>query len=117
MDKDYKKSLEIYDQLIEQFPEIDRKGKANPYTSVNGHMFSFLGKDGILAVRLSDEDKSAYEEKYKTGPVISYNAVMRGYVPIVDEVFYNQELLKSYIEKSYNYISSLKPKPTKKNKK
>jgi hypothetical protein len=30
------------------------KGAANPYTSRNGHMFSFLDADGGMALRLSD---------------------------------------------------------------
>jgi hypothetical protein len=34
--------LALYDKLIATHPEIERKGAANPYTSLNGHMFSLL---------------------------------------------------------------------------
>ena len=30
--------LALYDKLIARHPGIERKGAANPYTSLNGHM-------------------------------------------------------------------------------
>ena len=91
------------------------KGKAG-YTSLNGHMFSFVGKDGTVAFRLSPEDKDAFEEKYQTGDVIQYNAVMRGYVPVSDEMLQDTELCISYLKAGHAYIGTLKPKPTTKKK-
>jgi len=44
-----------YEKLIGTLPDIERKGKALPYTSCNGHMFSFLSEDGTLAIRLPAE--------------------------------------------------------------
>ena len=38
-----------------------------PYTSVNGHMFSFLTPDGSLALRLAAPDREAFIERYRTG--------------------------------------------------
>jgi hypothetical protein len=32
----------LYDKLIATRPEIERKGDANPYTAVNGNMFTIL---------------------------------------------------------------------------
>jgi hypothetical protein len=32
----------LYDKLIATIPEIERKGDANPYTSLNGNMFTLL---------------------------------------------------------------------------
>ena len=46
--------LELYDQLIATNPKIQRKGAANPYTSLNGHMFSYLNPSGSLALRLPE---------------------------------------------------------------
>ena len=39
--------LALYDKLIETNTMIERKGKTTPYTSLNGHMFSFLDKTGM----------------------------------------------------------------------
>lgn len=32
----------LYDKLIATIPEIESKGDANPYTSLNGNMFTLL---------------------------------------------------------------------------
>jgi hypothetical protein len=47
--------VELYNKLIAKCPGIERKGKNNPYTSVNGHMFSLINKDGELGMRFSKE--------------------------------------------------------------
>lgn len=36
-------ALEQYDELVTTIPGLKRKGKANPYTSLNGNMFTFFG--------------------------------------------------------------------------
>jgi hypothetical protein len=35
--------LALYEKLIATNPKIKRKGAANPYTSLNGHMFWLSG--------------------------------------------------------------------------
>jgi len=57
---DWKKNLKLYENLNELFPDIDRKGKSMPYTSLNGHMFSFLDKNGIMGLRLAAEDRENF---------------------------------------------------------
>ena len=49
------KALSIYKQIVATQPGIERKGKANPYTSMNGNMFSFITKEGELKLNLEDE--------------------------------------------------------------
>lgn len=39
-------SLERYERLVATIPGVERKGRTLPYTSLNGHMFSFLGEGG-----------------------------------------------------------------------
>ncbi|HXA49401.1 MAG TPA: hypothetical protein VNV86_03815 [Candidatus Acidoferrum sp.] len=46
-------------------PDVERKGAAVPYTSVNGHMFSYLSKEGKLALRRPEEDREAFLKQYK----------------------------------------------------
>ena len=43
----------LYDKLIATNPKIERKGNANPYTSLNGNMFTLL-HEGKLAIRLPE---------------------------------------------------------------
>ena len=51
------KNIEWYDKLITGFPEIERKGAGMPYTSLNGHMFSFMSKEGKVGIRLPEEER------------------------------------------------------------
>ena len=36
--------LELYEKLVATLPDVQRKGVNLPYTTVNGHMFSYLSK-------------------------------------------------------------------------
>ena len=87
------------------------------YTSVNGHMFTIFSTDAKLGIRLSKEDRQAFLEKYGTTLLATYGAVMREYVTVPDELLENTEELQPYLVKSYDYVTSLKPKPTTKKKK
>lgn len=105
--------LKLYDELIASHPDIERKGKTNPYTSLNGHMFSHLSKTGTMGLRLPKGEREMFLEKYKTTLYESYGAVMKEYVTVPDGLLKNTEELKAYLDKSYEYIKSLKPKPVK----
>ena len=106
--------LAFYKKAVEAHPQIVIKGKKSAYTAVNGHMFSFLSPDPIMAIRLSKEGQAAFIENHDSGPVIQYNSVMRDYVSVPDDVLKNTQIMADYIKESFDYVSSLKPKPTKK---
>jgi hypothetical protein len=59
--------LDLYDRLIATQPDVQRKGATMPYTSHNGHMFSFLTPDGHLALRLPSSERDAFMASYRTG--------------------------------------------------
>lgn len=104
---------EAYTKYIQEWGKVERRGKNNPYTSLNGHMFIFIDKKNeYLAIRLSAEDQKAFVEEFKTGPVIQYNSVMRGYVEVPKALFKQKSEVFKWLDKSHAYISSLKPKPT-----
>jgi hypothetical protein len=52
--------LALYDKLIQTNPNLERKGVKLPYTSVNGHMFTFLSEAGVLAIRLPKDEREAF---------------------------------------------------------
>ena len=106
--------IDLYDQLIDTNPNIERKGKSMPYTSLNGHMFTYLSKSGSLGIRLPKEESEAFLEEYNTTLYESHGAIMKEYVPGPDELLQNTEELKTYLDLSYGYVKTLKPKPTKK---
>ena len=90
------------------------KGAKNPYTSRNGHMFSFLDVDGTMAIRLSIDLADEFLSRYESGPVIQYGSVMRGYVSVPDDLLSDTEEVGSWFKKSYEWIGTLEPKATKK---
>lgn len=104
----------LYDQLIETNPNIERKGVSMPYTSLNGHMFTYLSKTGSLGIRLPKEGREDFLEKYNTTLYESHGAIMKEYVTVPDELLENTDELKTYLDLSYEYVKTLKPKPTKK---
>src|SRR6478735_12450148 len=112
----YASKLAIYDKLVATNFSIERKGDTMPYTSLDGNMFSLLGKDGSLGFRLSKEDREEFLDKYKSGLMEQYGAVMKEYVLIPDKLLNSPKELKKYFERSYAYAKTLKPKPTSKTK-
>jgi hypothetical protein len=52
--------LALYEKLIAANPKIKRKGAANPYTSLNGHMFSYLDPSGSMALRLPETREKSF---------------------------------------------------------
>jgi len=107
-----KDRVDLYERHIAAHPVIVRKGAANPYTSVNGHMFSCLNKVGDIGLRLSKSDREIFLDEHKTELLVSYNTIMKEYVVVPDSVLADNELFQSYLNKSYDYVTSLKPKPT-----
>jgi len=105
---------ELYDKLIATHPKIERKGASMGYTSLNGHMFTLLGPSGVLALRLPEEERGKFLKKYKATLHVAYGAVMKEYVAVPEALFQNTKELKKYLAMSYDYIGTLKPKPTKK---
>ncbi|MEP3051301.1 MAG: hypothetical protein ABJP48_09375 [Erythrobacter sp.] len=110
----YQKALTCYEEIVSEHSDLKVKGKANKYTSMNGNMFSGLHKDGTLTLRFSEAEKKAYNSKHGTGDVISYGAVMRGYVYVTPGIFQSNTELRALFARCVDHVRTLKPKPTKK---
>jgi len=106
--------LELYDKLIRERPHIKRKGVGLPYTSVNGHMFSFLSAAGSLALRLPADTRQEFLSKYKTNLFLAHGTVLKEYVEVPEKLFRNTGELLPYVDQSYEYAQGLKPKPPRK---
>ncbi|MDY7396452.1 hypothetical protein UMM65_14470 [Aureibaculum sp. 2210JD6-5] len=106
----YKEKLALYDKLVDKCPRFERKGKTMPYTSANGYMFSLLNKDGELGIRFSKEVQQKYMAALNTTIFKSYGAIMRGYILIPDSMIDDLNNLANYLNESYDYVMSLKPK-------
>jgi hypothetical protein len=102
--------LELYEKLIATNPKIERKGAVHPYTSLNGHMFTYLDQTGTMGIRLPQDEVETFLKKYKTTLFKSYGVVKKDYVTVPDGLLKNTKELKKYLEISYEYVKTLKPK-------
>lgn len=108
MTKDEK--IEAYKAILDA-TGLEIKGKNNLYTSHKGHMFSFVGQEDIVAVRLSKEDQEKFVEKYKTPyPVRQYNSNMHDYVELPDALLKDTKSAAAYFRKGLDFIKTLPPK-------
>jgi hypothetical protein len=114
--KEYAERLELYDKLVATNPAVQRKGATVPYTSLNGHMFSYLGKSGELALRLPADALQVFLKKYKTRLCQQCGVVQKEYAMVPNELLQKTRELKKYFDLSHAYVSSLKPKAGKKPK-
>jgi len=106
--------LELYQKVLRTIPAIERKGDANPYTSLNGNMFTLLHSSGVLAFRLPEEEREKFLKKYKTSLFEAYGTVMKEYAVVPDALLKKTSELAKWLEVSYSYAQTLKPKATKK---
>jgi TfoX/Sxy family transcriptional regulator of competence genes len=105
----------LYEKLLARHPEIERKGADNPYTALNGNMFSLLlSPEGRMALRLAQDEREKFLKKYKTKLFEAYGAVMKEYVAVPDSLLKNTKELGKHFALSYAYAKTLKPKATKK---
>jgi|ERR1035438_3884636 hypothetical protein len=102
--------LDLYQKLIETNPEIELKGATVPYTSFNGHMFSYFEKDSTFGLRLPEKEREEFLKKYKTTLFISYGIVKKEFVLVPDTLLKNTKELKPYFDLSFKYVKSLKAK-------
>jgi hypothetical protein len=105
-------SVALYEALLATNPAIERKGATMPYTSVNGNMFSLLTPEGALALRLPADERDAFLKRYDTTLCVQYGTVMKEYVQVPAALLQNTRALAKYLDVSYRYACSLKPKPT-----
>lgn len=111
------KALEQYKAVVEASSgDAIVKGAKSAYTSRNGHMFSFLDAEGVMALRLSPELGDEFQSMYESGPVVQYESVMRGYVSVPPELLVKTHELTTWFDKAYDWIGTLPPKPTTKKK-
>ena len=104
----------FYDALIATVPEIERKGAAMAYTSLNGNMFSYMNTDGVLALRLGPADRESFIARYGACLHQAYGIVQKEYVAVPDALLADTDELRPHFAASHRYAQTLRPKPTKK---
>ncbi len=106
-------ALEHYDAVIATIDGLARKGAASAYTSLNGWMTSFLDGDGSMCLRLSKEDRTDFLDRYDSSIAHQYGKNMPEFVVVPDELLRDLGQLTPWFRRSYDWVGTLKPKPTK----
>lgn len=106
-------NLERYKKLLDKHG-IECKGKKMPYTSLNGHMYTFHDKEGCVSFRFDEPYLKWFLEEFDAKRSIQYNSVMRGYAIIPQHILEDEEELDKHFKASMKFIQSLPPKVTKK---
>jgi hypothetical protein len=102
--------LAFYEKLIATNPGIERKGDVHPYTSVNGHMFTYLDQTGVMGIRLPKDELAAFLSKYNTTLFTSYGVVKKDWATVPDTLLTKTKELKKYLDLSVEFTKTLKPK-------
>ena len=104
--------LKIYDQLLSTIPSVERRGASMPYTSSNGHMFSFISPEGKMGLRLPEAEREDFIKIFRVQLFMAHGTVLKEYVTVPEKLLKDIKSLKKYFKISYGYVKSLKPKPT-----
>ena len=102
--------LTLYDELVASVEGIDRKGVANPYTSRNGYMTSFIDKAGEVSLRLSRADQAEFIESYDTRIPVQYGKNMPDFVVVPNDLLERQDELRPWFVRSWEFVGTLDPK-------
>jgi hypothetical protein len=105
-----------YAELVATVLEAELKGAKMPYTSMNGNMYSYLGENGV-ALRLPAGAREEFLGKYQTVLYHAYGIVQKEYVTVPAELLDRTDELAPYFRASFDYVSSLRPKATKRARK
>ena len=71
-------------------------------------MFSYLTKDGVLALRLPPQAREDFLKRYKTSLVEAYGIVQKEYVAVPGSLLKKTKELQKYFALSYDYVKGLK---------
>ena len=109
------RETELYAATVAATGGAELRGATMPYTSVNGNMYSFLDKKGVMAVRLGGKDFEAFLAAFGAKPYVhETGTVLKEYVTAPASLLNEPKKAAAWLTKSLAYAKTLKPKPSKK---
>ena len=109
--------VRLYQRLLESVEGVDAKSNfGSAYTAINGNMYTMISKHGVVGIRLPEPERSAFMKEYTTELLRGDPAwpPAKEFVAIPDDLLENSDALKPYLEISFNYVRTLKPKAARK---
>jgi hypothetical protein len=105
-------AIATFDRLIATRPGVERKGASIPYTSLNGHMTSYLTPTGSLVLRLGPGDRDRFLAEHATSLHEAYGIVQKEFVDVPDALFGATDRIAPWFAASLDWVATLRPKPT-----
>jgi hypothetical protein len=102
--------LALYEELVASVDSVERKGAANPYTSRNGYMTSFIDKDGEVSIRLDKADRERFIAQYESRISTQYGKNMPAFAVVPDSLLERQDELRPWFVRSWEWVGTLDPK-------
>ncbi|MGH8959526.1 MAG: hypothetical protein ACRDVK_12735 [Acidimicrobiia bacterium] len=105
--------VELYRKLLGSIEGIDTKSNfGSAYTAINGNMYTMISKHGVVGIRLPQPERDAFLAGYHTELFRGDPAwpPAKEFVAIPDHLLSNTKVLKPFLEKSLEYVKTLKPK-------
>ncbi len=102
--------LALYQELVASVEDVERKGAANPYTSRNGYMTSFIDKEGEVSLRLSREDQQEFIGRYDSRIPVQYGKNMPDFAVVPNDLLERQDELRPWFVRSWEFVGTLEPK-------
>lgn len=102
--------LTRYEALVTSVDGVERKGAANPYTSRNGYMTSFIDKAGEVSLRLSKADQAEFIETYHSRVPVQYGKNMPDFAVVPQALLDDLDALRPWFVRSWDFVGTLEPK-------
>ena len=102
--------LALYEALVASVEGVERKGAANPYTSRNGYMTSFIDRAGEVSLRLAKPDQAEFIETYDTRVPVQYGKNMPDFAVVPDDLLEDLDALRPWFVRSWDFVGTLDPK-------
>ena len=109
--------LAHYQRLLDSVAGIESKSNfGSAYTAVNGNMYSMISKYGVVGIRLPEPDRAEFLKEHEATVFRADPAwpPSKEYVAVPDDLLADTTALTPYLQASYRYALTLRPKPTKK---
>jgi len=107
--------LELYENLAATVAGVELKSNfGSAYTALNGNMYSMISKYGLVGIRLPQDEREAFLERYDTELFRADPSwpPAKELVAVPDDLLADTAALTPYLKISLEYVKTLKPKPT-----
>jgi hypothetical protein len=102
--------LALYEGLVASVDGVERKGAANPYTSRNGHMTSFIDREGEVSIRLDEADRERFIEQCGSRISMQYGKQMKEFVVVPAGLLERRDEIRPWFVRSWEWVGTLAPK-------